>query len=461
MADPAKKNKTIDPVEAPTAEAEALVESATGTQEVPEPVFANMEDLKKRSAEIVREATRVASAETARSAKLAEDVTENLNAPDAGAELMQKQLEESEGLAAKMDGLEGYDTKKLGFLRADLSEGIQRFRGKANIKYRTPDGRAIFAKYVTKQDGQRDNLAGLKREKHLLDKLAHTGVVPKTDEIKTYGERKSRLIMEQVPGSSLDRKEMRSEQARENAEAILRSTARALGTAHENGVALVDVKEGNFLVDQKDDGEVSAKVIDFELGVDLDTLDPSEVENSMRFLHEVTNKDVGIQFDKMRGNETSTADMLKKADMHLWAQAMTRWLLPTHSGLVADYRKPEGLSEEKENAYQAAVEDVSSILMERADEKGQRDYKRRKVAGMLKEGQTEETFITFNKHMAQGRAREIALSTILPEKLQEKGIDLSPELVNFLQRALSHRMEERPSSFSELTQSTQKKEVAA
>ena len=63
--------------------------------------------------------------------------------------------------------------------------------------------------------------------------------------------------------------------------------------------------------------------------------------------------------------------------------------------------------------------------------------------------------------MAQGRAREIALSTILPEKLQEKGIDLSPELVNFLQRALSHRMEERPSSFSELTQSTQKKEVAA
>jgi len=55
------------------------------------------------------------------------------------------------------------DRKKtvLGFTREDISGFIQSARGKENIQYVSPEGQEFFTKYVNKQEGMRDNTAGL------------------------------------------------------------------------------------------------------------------------------------------------------------------------------------------------------------------------------------------------------------------------------------------------------------
>lgn len=110
--------------------------------------------------------------------------------------------------------------------------------------YTTPRDEEFFTKYVNQQEGKRDTIAGLRKEKRILNTLADTGVTPRVGDLKIYpNEKRARLIIEQIPGVSLDRmNEKQSEQfLKEEAELTVYSTANALHKVHQKGILLVDL----------------------------------------------------------------------------------------------------------------------------------------------------------------------------------------------------------------------------
>jgi len=89
-------------------------------------------------------------------------------------------------LTALVNSDQDHGRRVLGFKREDKSGWIQKARSKQNITYESTEGKSFFAKYATKMEGYRDTVAGLKKEKRMLDKLAATGVVPQAGELKFY-----------------------------------------------------------------------------------------------------------------------------------------------------------------------------------------------------------------------------------------------------------------------------------
>ena len=95
-------------------------------------------------------------------------------------------------------------------------------------------------------------------------KLKHPNLVAVTDVLDVEGS--PGLLMEYVDGPSLRQWLERQRPDVEVAKAMFRAIVAGVARAHQAGVIHRDMKPGNVLVDMKDTGDTSTKLID--LGVD-------------------------------------------------------------------------------------------------------------------------------------------------------------------------------------------------
>lgn len=339
-----------------------------------------------------------------------------------------------------------YKKTVLGFEREDLSGIIQRVRGKENVRYVSPEGREFFTKYVNQQEGKRDNIAGLKNEKYFLDLLTDSGVTPKNSELKIYPNKKrARLSIEQVPGISLDK--MNDEQSerflKEKVEATIHSTAEALDKIHQKNVLLVDVNEGSFLLDEKDEN-VSTHIVDFELAIDLGKKIPEDSESAFRWY---ANKDLGLVIDEKI--EHQDIEVLKKAEISLWARTLVEKIIG-----FSDISKSVKLPPAKQKYFNAMKIKIIPILEKQIIERAKKDYEYQ--SKIPKEERfydlsTEEDFI--QKEIESELPRKIEeelLGITLEEKMNAIGIVVSKKSLDFMSRALNIELKNRPANFSEL-----------
>lgn len=340
------------------------------------------------------------------------------------------------------------DSKKstLGFQRKSLSGMMQRARGKENIRYINHEGKEFFTKYVNQQEGKRDNIAGLKREKQILDKLADTGATPKAGELKTYpNEKRARLIIEQVPGVSLDRMDDKQsdEFLKESAESTIYSTADALDKVHQKGILLVDVNDGTFLLN-KEDNETKTRLVDFELAVDLNDNATEDREAAFRWY---SNKDIGLRLDEQLDHQNS--DTLRRSEINLWARTLAERMIG-----FSDLSTTVDVPPDKKERFEVMKEKISPILEKEIIERAKKNYEyqsRIPKEERFYELPTEEDFV--KKELERELPRKIEEELIgipLEEKMKAKGITISKETIDFMSRALDPELKNRPSSFSEL-----------
>lgn len=321
----------------------------------------------------------------------------------------------------------------MGFRREELTGEMQKERRKENIRYSGPGGEEFFAKYANEHD--QNNIARLEREKQMLDRLAETGVTPKAGEFKIYpNEKRARLLIEQVPGISLDRMDDRQSEEflKIKAEETIFSTADALDKIHKKGIWLVDVNEGSFLIGQRDN-TVETYVVDFELALDLDNSTKKTRGEAYGYY---LVRDFGLRFDDLknprRDFETGvlypTNEDFKKSEIRLWALVLVKFILGS-----------DGISAEIELA---------------PEEKEEFDKTKKKIAPLLEKeikGETGDDLTQKNlEDELLHRLEEELLSITLDKKLRAKGVVVSQEVVSFLSRALNLELKNRPSDLSEL-----------
>jgi len=285
--------------------------------------------------------------------------------------------------------------KVLGFGREKLVGAITEFRGKENIMYADLEGKEFFAKYCTGENCRTSTIAGLINEKEILEKLTQTGVTPQVGELKLYPNgqhpNRARLIIERLRAIPLNHEDMRrgSNFSSTSANEFLIQCAKSYNSIHGMNVLQVDINPGNIMI-QLDEptGEIRVKLVDFELGIDLDRAGDEERSQVLNFYAFCAPMDGALKYLGRSGLKTET---LMKAEIHLWATEMFLWLF-----------RP------------------------RDDSKHQRE-------------------------MPINQLGECEMPTDWLEKWLEKaGYQIDAGMIVFLQRALSPDLEDRPASFGEL-----------
>lgn len=333
-------------------------------------------------------------------------------------------------------------TKRLEVAREDVSQFTQRSRGKANIRYEK-GGEHLFAKYVTRQAEGLDNIAGLAREARLLEKLADTGLVPTVKDFKMYpNEQKARLLLEELPGTSLDH--MPSKERREFVErapeAIVRKTAEALQRVNDEGVHVVDINEGTFLFDQKPDGDVDVRVLDLELGYDEAEGVGEGLKRALKF---ISRGDPAYCVSP----ETSarTVEGLKKAEMFRWAKMLSHYVFP---------RRPTGLAipKERKAEYDTYIAQVRDDIEKRAVQAIRKDFsflKSERDAAKIAAG--ENAYVErMLPYTLENELRTASLPFTLPDVLKANNVTLDARTTAFLAQCLSYDPAMRPENFHAL-----------
>ncbi len=336
-------------------------------------------------------------------------------------------------------------TTVLGIQREDLSGDTRRERGKRNVRYEK-DGARMIAKFIDRQPEGSDNIARLAREKRLLDVLADTGVVPKVIDYKEYGNDRARLLLEEIPGTSIDhmpRKE-RGDFLKRQGETVVRETAQSLQKIRDQGVYVVDVNEGTFMFNEAGDGHLETRLVDFELGYDPEGGSVDELKDSFSF---VKKNDFGFALAAQEGEPlTEDTALLAKCEMHRWARMMERVF-------IARYAKVEIPHEQSEEyaAYRARIRPiVEKTLRDRAVnsftriQKGQKDADRRYL-DMGEDGYVEWSL----KHGLEAGIDLQCVKFTFPQLCRANGVTLSEKSMDFIAKCLSLDIEERPSSFQE------------
>lgn len=334
--------------------------------------------------------------------------------------------------------------------REDLSGYIQVARGKRNIRYER-SGDSVIAKYVTLEKEGRNNVEGLVREATLLQKLQSTGITPRVIGFKRYPstERpKARLLLEELPGTSLDRmsSENRERFIQKHAQEIVQKTAAALATIAHEGIHVVDINEGTFLFEETNDG-TKVRVLDFELGYDeADGVDDTLV-NAERFL--------GKRDPAYSLNEESmphNTDTLTRTELYRWASILKDLFVPHIPTKVSS-------ETESETTFRDYMSRIEPLIRERALTKVRSAFAEiqgygEDFAEIINAGEAEYIEnhlpgeIDLETHNAQ-------LPFTLPEALIEGDVKLDAGTVSFLSRCLSYIPDQRPRSFAELANASE------
>lgn len=336
-------------------------------------------------------------------------------------------------------------TNVLGVQREDLTGDAQRERGKRNVRYEK-DGKRMIAKYIDKQPEDSDNIARLVREKKILDVLSDTGLVPKVIDYKEYGNDHARLLLEEIPGTSIDhipRKE-RGEFLKRRGEEVVNETAESLQKIRERGVYIVDVNEGTFLFHEAENGHLETRLVDFELGYDVSDGDPEELKDSFSF---VKKNDFGFALAKQEGRPlTEDAALLAKCEMHRWARMMERIFINRYAKVEIP---PEQATEFAE--YRARIQPVvEQTLGDRAKrhyatmQKAQRETDRKYI------DMGEEGYVAWSiKAGIESAITQQCVKFTFPQLCRTNEVTLSEKSMDFIAKCLSIDIDERPSSFQE------------
>ncbi len=379
-----------------------------------------------------------------------QEIIERINRdgdPDTVLQDIAKEGEPSKPLSTGGDNLKSDDLKSapLGFKRKDVSGMVQKVRQKRNIEYQSPTGERFFVKYATRQEGHRDNLEGLKHEKKILDKLASTGVVPITGELKIYPNgNKARLIMELVTGNSLDSEILREEggYGKQHPQDVILSTAQAHNRILEMGIVVVDVNEGTYMLQQDQNG-LSTKIVDFELSCELSNPAGDELQKALDWYRA---KDFGLRISGVESISAENADVLKQSDVHLWAKTIAEWLLgPSYSW------QDVTISPEKQSQYQAAVGQVKPVVDGEITRRAKEDFQKMIARGGQEWKGCEQAYIEYEiEHTSPYKLREVLIGLTFEEMIKAKGIQLPQATIDFISKALSYDIRERPTSFDDL-----------
>lgn len=338
---------------------------------------------------------------------------------------------------------------KLDIYRENLSGSTQKYRGKANIRYEKGGERRV-AKYATRAREAEglDNIAGLAREARLLEKLADTELVPRVADFKMYpNERKARLLLEEIPGVSLDHMPVTERRAFVNAHAqeIILKTAEALQRVNDAGVHVVDINEGTFMFDKKEDGDFDVRILDLELGCDETETVSEGFERARSFMER---NDPSYNLAVTTGTMPKTLNALKTSEMYRWAKTLGQYIfprLPLHA-VVAP---------ERQAAYEAYLAKLEDGLREKTTRDVKRQFSRlhpERDAKTIAEG--EAVYVTkMLKWQLANEVRYASLPFTLPDVLNTNGVTLDARTINFLERCLSYDPADRPEDFGTLLQS--------
>ncbi len=355
-------------------------------------------------------------------------------------------------------GIENQSTTKMGIERKDYTGVIQRYREKKNISYKLKDGREIFAKFANYQDGSgvRNNLEGIKKEAEILSRLENTGVTPKVIQIKNYpNEKMARLVTEKISGNSLDRLEVKLEERNSVFANVITSSAESLQKIHDEGIYMVDINKGTFLVNNE--GQ-ECKVVDFELGVDSSNTNEEEIKKAVKF------RQVG--YPDILGYETlNTLESVKQKEMYTWAQTMLDFI-SDKTGVLdiaqTDFEEKE-LPEEIRSEYQNYIESIRDRItnyVTKVAEKEVQNPNNQEQARRWYDNRRDSS-ITFEEYLDELKTKEIknktkrflnnaSLNITLKYRLEKLGINLPETKLRFLEKCLDMDPSKRPDSFKEL-----------
>ncbi|NQV12510.1 hypothetical protein HQ524_04055 [Candidatus Uhrbacteria bacterium] len=336
----------------------------------------------------------------------------------------------------------------MGIKREDYTGDIQLTRGKQNIRYER-DGESAFAKIVTTHDGSRENLTRLKREKHALDKLRDTGIVPKVISFKEYGEDKARLLLEELPGESFDHMpwQERAKFAKQHAQEIVSETGKSLHKIHNSGVFVVDVNVGTFLFDAEADDALGVHVLDLELAHDADSDDEESLRDS---IDHFKRNDLGFTLAKQEGTTLpEDEELLMKAELYRWAKTMKKILIHRYPELEIPTSKQEQL--------EAYLERIRPVLEEDLIRKAGGLFKRVQARGNEQDVNViarglEDFSSNYIKKNIDNALNGASSDFNFTELCEANGIDLPVQYSEFISQCLSMDIDSRPDSFEELIQ---------
>jgi serine/threonine protein kinase len=333
----------------------------------------------------------------------------------------------------------------LGFERTNINGLFQPMRGKKNIVYKTVEGVSMVAKYVNFKDGIRDNVAGMKREKQFLDLLEDTGLTPKVIDYKEYpNQKKVRLVLEKLPGKSLDKMSIfeKEDLMKNRAEEVILSSATSLEKVHQKGVLVVDVNEGTFLFDVQDE-TLKTYVLDFELSASTNPAVEKELEFAKNWF---ARKDFALKLDSSL--DLMDPETLTKSEVYLWAEMLVTSMI----GLSEVQKKIE-LSDETQRKFDEAATKIEAKLSEDviATLKNQYFLLIKQNPELVADYGFESDYINENFELKkQAKLQTVLLGISLEEKLKKHGISLSPKILKFLQDSLSIDFSQRPKNFQNL-----------
>jgi len=354
-------------------------------------------------------------------------------------------------------GIENQPTTKMGIERRDFTGEIQRHREKKNISYTLKDGREIFAKFAKHQGSDvRNNLDGMRREERILRKLEDTDITPKVLQLKEYpNEKMTRLVTEKITGNSLDRLEVKLEDRNSVFANVITSSAESLQKIHDEGVYIVDINKGTFLVNNE--GQ-DCKVVDFELGVDSTNTNDEEIK--------IANKFRQVGYPDILGYETpNTLESIKQKEMYTWAQTMLDFI-SDKTGVLniaeTDFEEKE-LPEEIRSDYQNYIESIRDRItnyVTKGVEKEVQNPNNQEQARRWYDSRRDSS-ITFEEYLEELKNKEIknktkrflnnaSLNITLKYRLEKLGINLPETKLRFLEKCLDMDPSKRPDSFKEL-----------
>lgn len=345
----------------------------------------------------------------------------------------------------------------LGITRKDLTGTIQKYREKRNISYRLKDGREVFAKYAKKQSEDfRDNVEGMEQEARVLKKLEILGITPKVIDFKISPDSKiSRLVTDKVPGTSLDRLDIPEERRDTFIETTIVSSAKSLSRINAEGVYVVDINTGTFLVNEN--GE-DCRVVDLEHAVDSDATSDKQITDALQFRN--------LRFEKLGIETPNSIESVRKKEMYAWAKTMLEFISKNFGNIdiINMEISLEELPSELKIILEQEIKTATEKLLPSIREKVTAMLKTERYQEMLKKHYSHhwgKSLKTFDDYFAEQVDKEVGLGLkkalnfitlkhTLKYKLEKLGLKLPEQIVSFLEKCLDVNPNNRPDSFNDI-----------
>lgn len=353
--------------------------------------------------------------------------------------------------------METPEKTKLGITRRDLTGTIQRYREKRNISYRLKDGREVFAKYAKKQSNDtRDNVEGMKQEVRVLKKLEGLGITPKVIDFKISPDNKiSRLVTDKAPGTSLDRLKIPIGRRDKLIESIILSSARSLSRINSEGVFVVDINTGTFLVNEN--GE-DCRIVDLEHAVDSGATSDKQISDAVKFRD--------LRFEELDIEIPNTLESVSKKEMYTWAKTMLDFISINFGtiDIIQMEISIDELPKELKIKLEQEIKTASEKLLPSIREKVIKMYNTEEYQGILKKSYSRHwgrLLKTFDIYFSEQVDKEvelrlkkalnfITLRYTLKYKLEKLGLKLPEQVISFLEKCLDVNPNNRPQSFNDI-----------